>query len=43
MPGGGVGELLKEGAFEPGGVMEPSGDVENRFELGIRAGGEPRI
>ena len=28
---GGVGELQNEGALEPGGVMEPSGeDVEKR-------------
>ena len=27
MPGG-VGELLNEGAFDPGGVIEPRGEEE---------------
>ena len=40
---GGVGELEKEGALEPGGVHEPSGEAEYRPELGINAGGEPEI
>ena len=41
-PPGGVGELLKEAGFEPGGVIEPNGDDEEYIVLlDIRAGGEP--
>ena len=39
---GGVGELLNEGALDPGGVIDPIGEVENMFELCISAGGEPK-
>ena len=38
---GGVGELQNEGALEPGGVMDPNGEVENILELLIIPLGEP--
>ena len=38
MPGG-VGELLNDGAFDPGGVIEPRGEEE--YRLDINPGGEP--
>ena len=41
MPGG-VGELQKEGALDPGGVMEPKGDVENMLVLDSIPLGEPK-
>ncbi len=39
---GGVGELQNEGALEPGGVIDPSGEVENMLELLIIPLGEPK-